>query len=136
MVSHTYPARLEEIAVISAAVLSAVEPYQLDAKMRFHIELAIDEACTNIVEHAYADVEGGEIVMSLEIIEGVLRLSFRDTGVPLDDPSGGGAIPADSSIEDVAVGGLGIHMMRSVMDEVVYGKDEDGNVITLMKNLT
>ncbi|MFC2064242.1 ATP-binding protein [Chloroflexota bacterium] len=99
----------------------------------YAVQLAADEACSNIIEHAYGNDESGELECSHQFDGEYLILTFKDTGCYFD-PS---AIPEPdltSSLEKRQIGGLGIFLIKSLMDEVHYESlGEEGNVITLKK---
>ncbi len=84
-------------------------------KERDGICLAVDEACSNIIRHSYKERPDGEIILSCALAEDKLTVSIRDFGEKFDAAK---IEPPDP--EKVRVGGLGIHMIRSVMDEVEY----------------
>lgn len=77
--------------------------------------LAIDEACSNIIRHSYKERADGEIILKCRIEPGKLSISIRDFGDKFDAEK----IPPPDP-KEVRPGGLGIHMIRSVMDEVEY----------------
>ncbi len=77
--------------------------------------LAVDEACSNIIRHSYKERTDGEIILTCRIEPGTFRISIRDFGEKFDARQ---IEPPDP--EDVKPGGLGIHMIKTVMDEVEY----------------
>ena len=98
------------------------------------IELAVDEACTNVIEHAYSGQEG-MIVLVLELLGDDLIINIRDWGKPFDPDS---VTPPDleAELEERKIGGLGIHLMKKLMDEVSYSFDAQiGNTLTMRKRL-
>ena len=99
----------------------------------YAVQLAADEACSNIIEHAYGNDESGELECSHHFDGEYLILTFKDNGCYFD-PS---VIPEPdltSSLEKRQIGGLGIFLIKSLMDEVHYESlGEEGNVITLKK---
>lgn len=99
----------------------------------FHIELACDEACTNIIEHAYGGEGMGEIRIHWELKNGRFVFTLSDDGEPFD-PTAAPKPPPPTNVDDLKIGGLGIHFMRKLMDEVNYSYDKtDGNQLTLIK---
>jgi anti-sigma regulatory factor (Ser/Thr protein kinase) len=79
------------------------------------IVLALDEACSNVIRHAYGGDAGGEILIEAGPCEDGLRFVVIDRGVkPRED-----AI-APRPLDDLRPGGLGTHFIRAVMDEVTY----------------
>ncbi len=138
---QTFPGRYEEIQKICQFVADGAAVSGLDANAIFHIELACDEACTNVIEHAYDGEGKGEIRVSWQYQNGAFIIIIHDNGrsfnpdaVPTPDLP---ALPEDAQppdVDDVKVGGLGIHFMEQLMDEVAFSFDEkEGNTLTLVK---
>lgn len=113
-----------------------------DEQAVFHIELACDEACTNIIEHAYGEDTVGKIRVGYETKKEQFIITFHDNGRSFDVDSVPNpatfedSVPPDKVHETLKVGGLGIHFMRELMDEVIFQSDpKQGNTLTLIKNL-
>ena len=130
--SKTFAAKLDQIQSICRFILDGAEEAVLNAKTQFMLELACDEAVTNIIEHAYGEESEGEISAEWEIGAGRFKMTFRDSGKPFS-PFSVSRPTVDAPAEEVPVGGLGMHMMRQTMDEVDYSFDENGNTVTLVK---
>ena len=99
----------------------------------YSLKLAVDEACTNIVQHAYGG-RGGEIEVTVEAVEEGVWVTLLDWGEPFDPAS----IPTPdvtASLDQRPLGGLGLFLMRQLMDEVHFEFDADrGNRLTMAKN--
>lgn len=99
----------------------------------YNIQLAADEAASNIIEHAYEGVSNGVLELSCEVRNNVITIIMVDHGESFD-PS---AIPLPDLKADLAdrkIGGLGIFLMRKLMDEVLYEtKSNRSNVLTMTK---
>lgn len=83
------------------------------------LELAVDEACTNVIEHAHGGDLTKDVVVRAEFDEATLRIEVVDTGHGFDPAT----LPDESLPEMVAhrrSGGLGLRMMKTLMDEVSY----------------
>ncbi|MFZ5882164.1 MAG: ATP-binding protein [Chloroflexota bacterium] len=96
----------------------------------YNIQLASDEAASNIIEHAYAGISNGTLEVSCEVKDGVMTIILVDHGAPFD-PS---EIPAPDLTADLSerkIGGLGIYLMRKLMDEVHYKAEPEKNRNTL-----
>ncbi|MCI0552388.1 MAG: ATP-binding protein [Anaerolineae bacterium] len=102
----------------------------------YDIQLAADEAASNIIEHAYESVKNGVLDISCGVKDGTLTIimvdygeSFEPSAIPLPD------LKADLS--ERKIGGLGIFLMRKLMDEVHYESRRDkSNVLTMIKRWT
>lgn len=123
---------LKDLYSFMAAVSAALN---LDEKTHFDIELASEEAITNIMSHAYQGDEEGRIFMRLTQMNGEIRLVIQDWGKPFDPE----AIPdydPHAPIERRIKGGMGMHFMRTLMDNVEYTFDgENGTTLTMTKTL-
>ena len=140
----TVPGRYEEIQKICQFVADGAAESGLDQTAVFHIELACDEACTNIIEHAYGGENVGEIAISWRLEGASFVITFHDNGrsfnpetiprptlppTPPASPS-----PSDIDSDNIKVGGLGIYFMRQLMDDVQFKFDpKTGNTLTLVK---
>ncbi len=134
--STVFPGRFELISQICDFVGRGATEAGFGTDDRFQLTLACDEACTNIIEHAYGDEEG-EIFVSWEIGEDGFVITLRDQGTPFDPADvSEPAIPATpSALEEMQVGGLGLFIMRKVMDRVRFQFDETGNMVVMTKLL-
>jgi anti-sigma regulatory factor (Ser/Thr protein kinase) len=95
--------------------------------------LATDEAASNIIEHAYEGVKDGVLDLSCGMEADAIKITLIDYGYPFD-PS---TIPMPDLKADLSnrkIGGLGIYLMRKLMDEVHYEPRPDkSNVLTMIK---
>ena len=98
------------------------------------MSLALDEVVTNIIRYAHADGRQHPIVVRLTLEPGVLTAQVEDDGRSFNPLE---VSPPDigASIEDRPIGGLGIHLVRSVMTSVEYRREDGRNVLTMTKNL-
>jgi serine/threonine-protein kinase RsbW len=138
----TVPGRYEEIQKICQFVAAGAAESGLDETAIFHIELACDEACTNIIEHAYEGEDKGDINISWQFKGSTFTISFHDNGRSFNPQAVlKPTLPPTSSnpetppnLDNVKVGGLGIHFMRQLMDDVQFQfDDEAGNTLILVK---
>ncbi len=118
--SHTVPARTEELREVREAVEREAIRFGFDAETAFRIALAVDEACANIIEHAYRDAK--ESAFSVEIITDSDRfeVTLYDSGKHFQP----GRLPRLDILQrarDHRQGGLGLHIINIVMDAVDYG---------------
>ncbi|MBN2202486.1 ATP-binding protein [bacterium] len=96
------------------------------------IELAVDEACSNVIEHAYGEERPGDIDVSVRADRDRLTVtvsdngkSFRFDGVPVPDMK--------QYLSELRVGGLGIYLMRMLMDDVTYRSRAGRNELRMVK---
>lgn len=99
----------------------------------YDIQLAVDEAASNIIEHAYEGVKNGVLEISCGVKDGAMTIVMVDYGESFD----ASVIPVPNLKADLSerkIGGLGIFLMRKLMDEVYYESRRDrGNILTMIK---
>jgi len=130
--TNVYPGRFDSLASIGEFVTQAAEQAGLDAQAAYAVQTAVDEACTNIIEHSYGGEGRGEIACTCRINDEGLTVILRDQGRPFDPDS----IPRpdlSTSLEDRQESGLGLFFMRYLMDEVRFEFTDSGNVLTMVK---
>ena len=128
-------ARAESLAAVREFVEQACRLAGADAGTCFDLKLAVDEACTNIVEHGYAGRPPGEMHVSFAAEDDRLTVVISDRGRSFD-PEAIAAPDLEAACESRAPGGLGWHLIRSAVDDYRYETDAaGGNRLTLVKRL-
>lgn len=130
--SLTVPAQLDSLALISEFVNSATHHAKMGEREAWQVQLAVDEAATNIIQHAYADAPVGNIDITWVIEAGELIFTLSDRGKPFD-PTRVPAPDIHSPFEDRQAGGLGIYLMNKLMDDVAFTFTERGNTLIMRK---
>lgn len=135
MESLTVPATLDSLAMISAFVTDATTRAGLDEHAAWQVELAVDEAATNIIQHGYDVEDSGVIELSWRIESGELVVALRDYGRRFD-PDEVPAPDISSPLEERQAGGLGLYLMNRLMDRVQFDFDAaQGNLLTMVKHI-
>jgi anti-sigma regulatory factor (Ser/Thr protein kinase) len=133
MPTKTFPGRYTSLAEISDFVAKAAQDAGLDSKGIYAVKLAVDEACTNIIEHGYGGESSGKIECSCDIGRTALTVKLRDWGKAFDPD----AIPEpnfDLPLEEIQPRGAGLFLMRKLMDDVRFSFQEDlGNLLVMVK---
>jgi len=131
-----FQAKFENLDAIREYVAQAAIDAGLNETGVYAVQLAADEACSNIIEHAYETVDDGEIECTCSTDNENLVMIFRDHGSCFDPAS----LPEpvlSGSLNERQIGGLGIFLINHLMDVVEYESlGEAGNVLTLKKHLT
>lgn len=126
-------AKVQYLGAITEFVGEIARAGGFDAKDVYNIQLAADEAASNIIEHAYEGVKNGLLEISCCVKDDVITIIMMDKGKPFD-PS---AVPLPDLKADIAerkIGGLGIFLMRKLMDEVHFESRRDkSNVLRMTK---
>ena len=94
--------------------------------------LAVDEACTNSIRHAYQGADDRELELSLDSRDGWIELVLRDSGIPAPYERVRRKSEADILAEALTPGGLGMHLIYNVFDDVEFSPGEaEGNTIVM-----
>ncbi len=129
-----FAGRYEQIREIGRFILQGASKAGFDERGQYHIELACDEACTNVIEHGYQGENKGKIAVRWQLSQSDFRVIVEDDGVAFDDAAFAVVLPSpESQFAEIVIGGLGIHFMRTLMDEVKYERIAKRNRVTLMK---
>lgn len=100
----------------------------------FNLNLVLEEAVVNIINYAYPKEEHQSIYLSATLHEGSIILVLTDTGVEFD-PTMAPEADITLSAEERPIGGLGIFLIRQIMNEVRYDRIDGKNVLTMEKKL-
>jgi serine/threonine-protein kinase RsbW len=131
--SLNFPGRYESLARIGQFVRSQAQQTGLDEKAVYQVEMAVDEACSNIIEHAYGAEDKGDISITCRATEEGIKIILCDTGKPFD-PDSIGSPDLSTGLEERESHGLGMFFIREWMDKVDYeNKPGVGNILTLFK---
>ena len=126
-------AELGEVARVNAAFADFAEGHAVPVAVRRSLNVALDELLTNTVSYGLADA-GGEASIDVELHPDRIIVTLSDNGRAFD-PFGQSAPDTTLSVEDRPIGGLGIHLVRRLVDDVNYQRLSDQNVVTLTKRL-
>ena len=123
---------VQEVDNIVPVVQSACESVGFDELTTVQMNLAVEECVVNVVDYAYPEDTQGDIMVDVEANEGCLSFSVSDQGVAFD-PTKKGDVDTTLPAEERQIGGLGIFLIKSIMDDVSYERSEGRNVLTMKK---
>jgi anti-sigma regulatory factor (Ser/Thr protein kinase) len=126
---------IEEVAQLGEAVDEFCESHDLGLKISMNFNLALDEVLTNVISHGLPADEPHEIQVRIELSDGFLKATVSDDGIAFN-PLLGPDPDVTLSVEDRPIGGLGIYLVRRLMDEVSYARQGDRNCLTFAKRVT
>lgn len=109
-----------------------LQKHKIPSSITNNILLCADELITNIIAHAYTDSQEHAVLLECRLYEQHIELELRDDGVPFD-PTTQTRPNIKLSLEERDIGGLGIHLIKTLMDKVEYQREGDFNVLTLTK---
>jgi len=128
-----FPAQFSSLAFIADAVSQAARAAELTDRAAYAIQLAVDEACSNIIEHGYAGRTDGQIEFHSEKLEDGLQIVLRDQGVPFD-PTQAPETDFSVPLEKLHLRGAGLVMMQQALDDLSFRILPGGiNELTLIK---
>ena len=133
--SITLPNDVQKVPELNVFVDEVCEQAGLDATMTMKMNLAIEEAVVNVMDYAYPDGTKGDVVVEATVDENGLTFVIIDSGKRFD-PTVSPTADTTLSAEERPIGGLGIFLVRQLMDEEKYEYKEGRNVLRLTKNLS
>jgi anti-sigma regulatory factor (Ser/Thr protein kinase) len=132
----TVTSELDKLAAIASFIKQAATNMGMDEDGTYAMELAVDEACTNVMDYAYQGQGGHPVTIECRDEGGNCIVVIRDHGRPFD-PSHIESPDLRAPISRRKVGGLGIYIMRKLMDDVRFCCDPaTGNELILVKAIT
>jgi serine/threonine-protein kinase RsbW len=99
------------------------------------MNLALDEILTNIISYGYDDRHEHQITVRLSLTHGELTAEVEDDGRPFN-PLTFPAADTEKPVAERPIGGLGIHMVRTLMDQLDYKRQQDRNFLVMRKKIT
>ena len=131
--SLTLPNDVQEVPRLAEFVDEACEAMGLDMGMAMKMNLAIEEAVVNVMNYAYPGTKG-DVIIDAQAGSDWLKFIISDNGAPFD-PTAKAEVDTTLSAEERGIGGLGIHLIRQLMDSINYERIDGRNVLALTKKL-
>jgi sigma-B regulation protein RsbU (phosphoserine phosphatase) len=124
--------RYEDMSLVEDKFAAFAEENDLPDAVKQSMSIVLDEMLNNVISYAYRGEKEKEIEVVFELSGKRLVVTIKDSGVPFN-PFARETPDISESIEEREIGGLGIHMVRSLMDEYSYHRQINKNVVTLVK---
>ena len=125
---------ISEISKLNEFVEAIGNEFSLSPEVIFNVNLVLEEAVVNVINYAYPKEEHERIFLSAKLQNDSIVLMLTDTGKEFD-PTLAPEADVTLSAEDRQIGGLGIFLIRQIMNEVKYERLEGKNILTLEKKL-
>ncbi len=126
------PAKLENLDKLIRFISACARGKGCGEKRLHEIELASEEALVNIISYAYAGKNSGDVEVTCRAeSDTAWIIEFRDWGIPFD-PTSYSEPDLHAPITDRKIGGLGIFLIRKMVNEIKYRREEDRNVLTFI----
>jgi serine/threonine-protein kinase RsbW len=130
----TRAAELETLGIFREFIAQVCRENDLPEETSFDLQLAMDEACTNVIQHGYKGMNPGSIILELEVTPGEVTVLITDFGRAFE-PSSAPKPDIDAPLEERQEGGFGLFFIYATMDSVDYRTDALGNTLILKKQL-
>ena len=131
--SITLPNDIATISQLSEFVETVCEEKGLDMALTMNLNLALEEAVVNVMSYAYPGSQG-DVMVDIIIDDQKVVSILTDSGIPFD-PTQKGDVDTTLPAEERPIGGLGIHLVKQIMDKVSYQYVGNQNILTLEKNI-
>jgi len=126
---------VHEVTRFSNFIKSATEKMDIEKSLARQLRLAVEEAVVNAIDYAYPAGKEGEIEIRMMSDGHTIRFQIIDSGVAFD-PTAKEKADTTLSVEDRRIGGLGILLVREMMDSINYEREDGKNVLTLTKKIS
>lgn len=130
------PNRLEEIRTIEIVLAEFADEQELPPDALFQIQLSLEEIFTNVVSYAHDDNQEHDVEIVLSKDGKAVTVEIIDDGLPFDPLKDAPELDVDSSLEDRGIGGAGIRLVRQMMSELNYKRDNARNHLVMVKKLS
>ena len=127
--------QLSELGNIHSTLEKLINDWDIPLQFGMPLNLAIEEAFTNVVNYAYHDHEQRLIDIEFVRTENQIEIIITDNGFPYD-PTQNADPRTDLPLEERPIGGLGIFLIKKLMDDVQYQRHSDKNILKLTKRIT
>ena len=132
--SLTLPNDINSVPQLSEFIDAICEELEIDMGVAMSLNLAMEEAVVNVIDYAYPEGTEGEVNIEA-IAEGAqLHFIISDSGKPFD-PTAKEEVDTTLTAEERPIGGLGIHLIRQIMDNITYERKNEKNILRLSKNI-
>ncbi len=123
-----------EVVKVNAVFAQFAETYALPGAVRRSVSVALDELLANELSHGMTGREAGSVTVEVELDQECVTVTITDDGTPFD-PFQQAAPDTTLPVDERQIGGLGLHLVRELMDDVSYQRRDGQNVVVLVKHL-
>jgi len=133
MVTKIYSGENKNLAAISSFIVDQAGRAGFSSRNIYAIQTAVDEACSNIIDHAYGGEGLGFIKVNVDILDSAIKITITDDGLPFN-PDEVPEPDLQNAFENRKERGLGIYFMRKLMDEVSFDfSNKHHNTLVMIK---
>jgi sigma-B regulation protein RsbU (phosphoserine phosphatase) len=125
---------IQQVPQLADFVDMVCEEVGMDMAIAIQMNLAMEEAVVNVMDYAYPAGTVGDVTIEAESDDDQLQFTIIDSGTPFD-PTAKEEVDTTLSAEERPIGGLGIHLVRQLMDSINYERIDGKNILTLRKKI-
>ena len=125
---------IQQIPQLASFVDAVAEEAGIDFSLSVSLNLALEEAVVNVMQYAYPAGTYGTVTIEALFNKEQLKFIISDAGVPFD-PTAKEDVDVNLEVGEREIGGLGIHLIRQIMDEISYEYKDGKNFLTLHKKI-
>jgi serine/threonine-protein kinase RsbW len=129
VLKRTITNELHSLESLMNASTNFLEDHGIDAQAVYRTNLGLEEMITNIIKHGYDDYETHNIEVAIEILASEIAVTIEDDGHKFD-PLAHKQNLEEIPLENRQIGGLGIHLIRTMLSEMTYKRESERNVLT------
>lgn len=127
--------RMHELESIQEGIDEMIQRWNIPVQMGFTLNLVLEEAFTNIVKYAYNDQQPHSIDIEFTKNDNIIEITLIDDGMEYD-PTQKDDPDLDVPLQERQIGGLGIFLIKKLMDSVQYKRESGKSYLTLTKDIT
>jgi anti-sigma regulatory factor (Ser/Thr protein kinase) len=134
-VKLTVKNRIEDLLRVNSIFESFATQHDIGGRLRYHLLVSIEEILTNIIKYGFDEQGVHPIHITFRLVLENVEMEFEDRGrefnpLEVDEPN------LETAIEDRQLGGLGIHLVKKMVDVAQYRREGDRNILLLRKSKT
>jgi len=126
--------RLDQLEILANALESISGRWDIPMNATLNLNLVLEELITNIIFYGYDDTNEHEINIHFSYDDKIVQIQIEDDGKEFN-PLSYAEPDTDLSLDDRKIGGLGIHFVRKIMDDITYIRSDNKNILTMKKNI-
>ena len=132
---QVFPRQIAALDDIFSFLTGFIDRHRIDDDTSFAIRFAAEELFTNMVKYNKGTTHGIAMAVAVDEAGHVVKLSLTDTGVDPFDPTSLEAVNVDAPLEERVPGGLGLHLVRALVDDLSYDYADRAMKVTVVKRL-
>ncbi len=130
---RTITNELHSLETLMNGITNFLEDNGVDAQTVYRINLAMEEFITNIIKYGYADYDSHNIQVAIEVLPGEVVAVVEDFGRAFNPLEQESKVP-EESLEKQEVGGLGLHLIKKMLDGIDYRREGNKNILEIRKS--